>query len=89
MAITLDLSPAAEARLIQQAQKQGVPISRYIETLLENPTDAPVTHEVAGNRPYIERLRPLLKKFDELPRLTPIQPAPESIGFDDAGLPVR
>ncbi len=89
MAITLELSPAIEARLIQQAERQGVPVSRYIETLLENPAETSIPDEAADNSLYIERLRPLLKKFDELPRLAPIQPAAEAIGFDDAGLPVR
>jgi hypothetical protein len=89
MAITLDLSPAVEARLIQQAQKQGVSVSRYIETLLENPTEGPIPNETVDRSPYVERLRPVLKKFDELPRLAPIQAAAESIGFDDAGLRVR
>ena len=87
MEITLDLSPAVEARLTQQAGKQGVSVSRYIESLLENPAEAPTHSEPADDSPYIERLRPLLKRFDDLPRPAPIQPVAESIAFDDWGLP--
>ncbi len=88
MPITLDLSPAIEARLIQQAEQQGVPVSRYIENLLETPLRQVSPSQKDGADAYIARVHQVLKKLDELPRLARAH-ADEISGFDEWGLPAR
>lgn len=98
MAIILKLNPAIEAQLIHQAAQQGVPVSRYIETLLENPTPAHVPppqeqqyDQKSPESAYLARVHQVLKQLDQLPRLSPPPaPSPDDIlGFDEWGLPTK
>jgi hypothetical protein len=88
MPITLDLRPDVEARLLRQARRLGVPVSEYVEKLMADVEGTP-SRKQEDVEAYLNRVRSVLKKFDELPRLSPPLDADQIIGYDQWGLPER
>lgn len=88
MAITLELKPDVEARLLQRAQQRGVPVSEYVEKIIADLEAAPARRQEDIDD-YLNRVRKVLKKFDELPRLAPPLDTDQVIGYDQWGLPER
>jgi hypothetical protein len=85
MAITLDLRPELEARLLRDAEATGVPVSVFVENLIGDRLAAKAKEE--SPEAYIERVKRILVRFDELPRMAPHLSAEEIIGYDEWGLP--
>ena len=86
MAITLELKPEIEARLVRRALQCGVPVSEYVEKLIAD-VDAGRKH--GDFEVYLDRVRNVLRKFDELPRLESSQTADQIIGYDEWLLPAH
>lgn len=66
MTIQLNLKPEMEARLIAKATIQGVPVDRYLESLVEHHLEAPkaelewkVLLNQLGRSPSLEKAPPL------------------------------
>jgi hypothetical protein len=85
MAITLELKPEIEAQLVRRALQCGVPVSEYVEKLI---ADVEAAREHGNIEAYLDRVRKVLRKFDELPRLGSSQSADQIIGYDQWGLPL-
>lgn len=87
MAITLELKPDVEARLVSQAEAVGLPVNDYVEKLVQEHagTSAQKSRTPAETR---QRLVELAKRWHELPTLDARSPD-EIIGYDEFGLPAR
>jgi hypothetical protein len=68
MAITLELKPEIEAQLVRQTQNRGLPLSEYVEELIADLYAKPGRKQ-DGTEAYLNRVRKVLGKLDELPRL--------------------
>jgi antitoxin VapB len=85
VAITLQLRPDIEARLVGQARAKGVPVNTYVEKLIEK--DAGETAKSQKTPAEIrERLMQLAAQWHALPTLDHRSPD-DIIGYDEFGLP--
>ena len=86
MAIMLELKPDVEARLVSQAEADGLPVNDYVEKLVQEHAGTRAPRETPQE--FAARLMRIVKKFDELPTLDH-RSADEIIGYDEYGLPSR
>jgi hypothetical protein len=86
MAITLELRPDVEDRLVAQALAKGMPVDKYVEKLIEKDPVKPA--EPAKSPEEIrQRLMELAAEAHALPRLNHRTPD-EIIAYDEIGLPL-
>ena len=85
MAITLQLNPEVEARLLRDAEAKGLAVSAYVEKLVERQSGAELSSKKSSDQ-LRERLMILAGKWHDLPTLDS-RSSDELTGYDEIGLP--
>jgi hypothetical protein len=85
MKVTLDLSPETEARLLAEAQQEGVPVATLIAQKVGEPLPAVASEGAEAAQADVQRLLAIVRRFDQLPRNPNLGPELE---WDESGLPL-